>query len=122
MVGYFQDHLNQWNRSMTKNVVGISGDMTPSDRNLKDNITVIPNALDKVKALSGNTFKWKPGHPDGASVTGHDDVGVIAQEVEALGLSGITSTRDGYIHVSYKRLIPIILEAIKELSDKVDAG
>ena len=46
MVGYFQDHLNQWNKSMTKNVVGISGDMTPSDRNLKDNITVIQNALD----------------------------------------------------------------------------
>ncbi len=122
MVGYFQDHLNQWNRSMTKNVVGISGDMTPSDRNLKDNITIIPNALDKVKALTGNTFKWKSGHPDGASVTGHEDVGVIAQEVEALGLSGITSTRDGYKFVSYKRLIPIILEAIKELSDKVDAG
>ena len=122
MVGYFQDHLNQWNRSMTKNVVGISGDMTPSDRNLKDNVTVIPNALDKVKAISGYTFNWKTGHPIGASVTGHDDVGVIAQEVEALGLSGITSTRDGYIHVSYKRLIPVILEAIKELSDKVDAG
>ena len=41
MVGYFQDHLNQRNRIMTKNVVGISGDMTPSDKNLKDNITVI---------------------------------------------------------------------------------
>ena len=122
MVGYFQDHLNQWNRIMTKNVVGISGDMTPSDRNLKDNITVIPNALDKVKALTGNTFQWKSGHPDGASVTGHDDVGVIAQEVEALGLAGITSTRNGYKFVSYKRLIPIMLEAIKELSDKVDAG
>lgn len=122
MVGYFQDHLNQWNRSMTKNVVGISGDMTPSDRNLKDNVTVIPNALDKVKAISGYTFNWKTGHPIGASVTGHDDVGVIAQEVEALGLSGITSTRDGYKFVSYKRLIPIMLEAIKELSAKVDAG
>ena len=122
MVGYFQDHLNEWNRTMTKNVVGISGDMTPSDRNLKDNVTVIPNALDKVKAISGYTFNWKTGHPIGASVTGHDDVGVIAQEVEALGLSGITSTRDGYKFVSYKRLIPIMLEAIKELSAKVDAG
>ena len=66
MVGYFQDHLNQWNRSMTKNVVGISGDMTPSDRNLKDNITEIPNALQKVKAHTGNTYKWKSAHPDRA--------------------------------------------------------
>ena len=123
MVGYFQDHLNQWNRSMTKNFVGISGDMTPSDRNLKDNITIIPNCLDKVKALSGNSFKWKTetGHPPGATSPGPDDLGVIAQEVEALGLPGITSTKDGYKFVSYKRLIPIMLEAIKELSAKVDA-
>ena len=122
MVGYFQDHLNQWNRSMTKNVVGIRGDMTPSDRNLKDNITVIPNALDKVKALTGNTFKWKSGHPDGASVTGHDDVGVIAQEVEALGLPGITTTReDGTKAVRYEKLVPVLIQAIKELSAKVDA-
>ena len=123
MVGYFQDHLNQWNRSMTKNFVGISGDMTPSDRNLKDNITIIPNCLDKVKALSGNTFKWKTetGNPPGATSPGPDDLGVIAQEVEALGLSGITSTKDGYKFVSYKRLIPIMIEAIKELSAKVDA-
>ena len=123
MVGYFQDHLTQWNKSMTKNVVGISGDMTLSDRNLKDNITVIPNCLDKVKALSGNSFKWKTetGHPPGATSPGPDDLGVIAQEVEALGLPGITSTKDGYKFVSYKRLIPIMIEAIKELSAKVDA-
>ena len=30
-----------------------------SDRNLKENITVIPNALDKINSISGNTFKWK---------------------------------------------------------------
>ena len=32
-----------------------------SDRNLKDNITPIPNSLDKINALSGNTFTWKSG-------------------------------------------------------------
>ena len=52
---------------------------------------------------------------------GTDDVGIIAQEVEALGLAGITSTRNGYKSVSYKRLIPVMIEAIKELSAKVDA-
>lgn len=106
---------------MVNNVVGIGRDMTLSDQNLKENITIIPNALDKVKLLTGNTFTWKTGHPEGALVTGNDDVGVIAQEVEALGLSGITSTRGGYKFVSYKRLIPVMLEAIKELSAKVDA-
>ena len=46
---------------MVKNVVGIGGDMTLSDQNLKENITIIPNALDKVKSITGNTFKWKDG-------------------------------------------------------------
>ena len=94
-----------------------------SDENLKDNITVIPNALDKVLAISGNTFTWK----DSVGIdlqpklrVGSEDTGVIAQEVEALGLPGITTTReDGTKAVRYDRLIPILIEAIKELEARV---
>jgi len=47
---------------------------------------------------------------------------VIAQEVEALGLPGIVTTRDnGYKAVRYEKLVPLLIEAIKELSDKVEA-
>ena len=91
-----------------------------SDENLKDNITIIPNALDKVKAISGNTFTWK--HTSKVALPGMDDTGVIAQQVEALGLPGITTTRpDGTKAVRYERLVPVLIEAIKELSAKVDA-
>ena len=120
MDGYMLDPINN-KKLMVRNVVGINGDMSLSDQNLKDNITVIPNALDKIKSLTGNTFKWKEGHPLTALNAGTDDVGIIAQEVEALGLAGITSTRNGYKSVSHKRLIPVMIEAIKELSAKVDA-
>ena len=94
-----------------------------SDRNLKDNITIIPNALDKVNAISGNTFTWKdPSKKEIGPEIGAEDVGVIAQEVEALGLPGITTTRDdGTLAVRYERLVPILIEAIKELSAKVTA-
>ena len=86
-----------------------------SDINLKENINVIPNALDKINAISGNTFNWKGGQKN-------NDVGVIAQEVEALGLPGITTTRDdGTKAVRYEKLIPILIEAVKELSAKVTA-
>ena len=40
----------------------VAGDITAfysSDRNLKENITPIPNALDKIIAISGNTFNWR---------------------------------------------------------------
>ena len=102
----------------------VSGDITAyasvSDVNLKDNVTAIPNALDKVKAISGNTFTWKE-YRDQTPV-GTQDTGVIAQEIEALGLPGITTTRDsGHKAVRYEKIVPILIEAIKELSAKVDA-
>ena len=49
-------------------------------------------------------------------------MGLIAQEVEALGLPGITATRaDGTKGVRYDRLIPVLIEAVKELSAEVTA-
>ena len=86
-----------------------------SDERLKDNITAIEDPLAKVLSISGNTYDWNENsNHDGA------DTGVIAQEVEALGLPGVVTTReDGYKAVRYDRLVPLLIEAIKELSTKV---
>ena len=89
-----------------------------SDISLKDNINPIPNSLDKILSLSGNIFSWNSK----SDYKGTDDIGILAQEVEALGLPGITQTRDnGVKAVRYDRLIPILIEAVKELTAKVDA-
>ena len=94
----------------------VTGDVTAfssSDINLKENISPITKALEKVKSISGNTYTKKS---DGSAHTG-----VIAQEIEALGLPGITTTRSsGYMAVDYEKLVPLLIEAIKELSTKVD--
>ena len=104
------------------NDLHVGGDITAfssSDQNLKENIVVIPNALDKINAISGNTFTWKSNSD---TFLQGDDTGVIAQEVEALGLPGITTTRDdGVKAVNYDKLVPVLIQAIKELSAKVDA-
>ena len=89
-----------------------------SDKRLKDNITPISNALDKVLSISGNTFNWNSA----SSKEGKGDTGVIAQEIEALDLPGVTTIRDDGTHaVAYEKLVPLLIEAIKELSTKVDA-
>ena len=46
---------------------------------------------------------------------------MIAQEIEALELPGLVATRDnGYKAVRYEKLVPLLIEAIKELNEKVD--
>lgn len=99
--------------------ISATGDITAfaaSDKRLKDNISPIENALEKVASISGNTFDWN----DKADKEG-SEIGVIAQEIESLGLPGVTTTReDGYKAVRYEKLVPLLIEAIKELSLKVE--
>jgi hypothetical protein len=86
-----------------------------SDIRLKENVTPIVDAIDKVNKLSGCTFKWK----DCATYNG-DDIGVIAQEVQKVIPSAVKERHDGYLKVDYTRLVPLLLESIKELSQKIE--
>lgn len=93
-----------------------------SDRNLKENIRPIIGALDMVESLTGVYFDWtddyiaKHGGEDGVFVRKHD-VGLIAQDVEAV-LPEIVATRDdGTKAIKYDRLVALLIEAIKELKN-----
>ena len=89
-----------------------------SDENLKKDIKPIENPIAKLLQLSGNTFTWDE---DKQHTYMGDDTGVIAQEVEKLGLPDVVATRDdGTKAVRYEKLIPLLIEAIKELNAKVD--
>ena len=89
--------------------------------NLKSDIRTIPNALDKVGLITGYTYNWKYD-TNYDYLNGKADIGVIAQDVEALGLPGITTTRDdGVKALRYERLVPILIEAVKELTARVKA-
>ena len=87
------------------------------DRKLKENIEVIPNALDKVQALNGVSFDWKK--------TGEKSAGVIAQEVQGVlpeAVKEVTpvSGGDSHLAVNYHALTSILIEAIKELKAELD--
>ena len=90
-----------------------------SDNRLKENIKPINDALDKVKKISGNTYDWKEGFEDIHSHTG-EDVGVIAQEVEAVMPQLVTTREHGYKAVQYEKLTALLIEAIKEQQIKID--
>jgi hypothetical protein len=97
-----------------------------SDISLKENINVIPDALSKLIQINGVEFDWsqsyidKRGGEDGYFIRKRD-VGVIAQEVEKI-LPQVVATRgDGIKAVKYEKLIALLIEAIKELNEKIES-
>jgi hypothetical protein len=107
-----------------------------SDMRLKDKTGEITGALAKVNSLSGFYYKTNAL----GKTLGFDDdriqIGVSAQEVEAVvpeavfaapfdisrdeGTAGQSISGEDYKTVQYERLVPLLIEAIKELNAKVD--
>ena len=113
--------LGTVNPSATQGRIDASNDIvaySTSDIRLKDNIKSIDKALDKVNSIQGIEFDWiEKEEVHGNS--GHD-VGVIAQEIEKI-LPDVVTTRDnGYKAVKYEKIVPLLIEAIKDLSKQVD--
>ena len=96
-----------------------------SDKRYKKNVINIQNPLEKLQQINGVEFDWteeymsQHGGEDGYFIREHD-IGVIAQEIEAI-LPEIVATReDGYKAVKYDRIVALLIEAIKELKSQID--
>ena len=84
-----------------------------SDIRFKENIKPIENAIDKIRKISGNTYDWKEENKVEHGYEGND-VGVIAQEIEAV-LPQLVQTREsGFKAVKYDKLVALLIEGIKE--------
>jgi hypothetical protein len=110
--------------SGTSGEIRATGDITAffSDDRLKDRIENIANPLEKVLKLNG--FYYKPNKT--AQELGYNDqklVGVSAQEVQSILPEVVVPAPidDQYLTVHYEKLIPLLIEAIKELKNEVDA-
>ena len=73
--------------------------------------------MDKVSRLSGYEFDWIPMR--GIHENEGHDLGVIAQEVDKVVPEIVTTRDNGYMAVKYEKLVPLLIEAIKELSGQV---
>ncbi len=106
-----------------------------SDVRLKTNIKVIDNPIEKINKIRGVTFDWVDNitseydfHPDSMHETG-----VIAQEIQEVIPDAVATapfngnytmksgTDNNYLTVQHEKIIPLCIEAIKELSAKVEA-
>ena len=120
------------NASGTQGEIRATNEITAyySDRRLKTNIQVIENAVDKIKKLTGITYTGN----DVASNYGYDvnkrQAGVFADEVESvlpeivrpapfdIADDGGSKSGEYYKTVQYEKLVPLLIEAIKE-QDKI---
>lgn len=89
-----------------------SGDIIAfSDSRLKSEIETINSALDKVSNLRGVYYTNQNNNKR--------SMGVIAQEVQQI-VPEVIATEGKYLGVAYSNLIGILIEAIKELKEKIE--
>ncbi len=110
----------------TANTIKCTGDIIAyaSDDRLKNRIGNIENALDKVNKLNGFTFTANEIAVGLGVEQNTDDVrvGVSAQEVEAVLPEAVrdapVKNDEGYKTVQYEKMVPLLVEAIKELTEQ----
>ncbi|MDP9196469.1 MAG: tail fiber domain-containing protein [Pseudomonadota bacterium] len=94
----------------------------PSDIRLKENIRPIDDALEKLLKIRGVYYDWKnPLSGWKADPKSPADIGVIAQEVEAVFPELVKETETGMKMVNYEHLIGAAIEALRELKAENDA-
>jgi hypothetical protein len=101
------------------NVIGYCA---ASDRRLKQNIRPIADALDKIRTLQGVLYDWTDEFmetvPDNIS---RHDTGLIAQDVQQVLPEVVFIRENGYLGIKYDKVVGLIVQAINELAEKVDA-
>jgi hypothetical protein len=102
----------------------VTGDIIAfvSDDRLKNRINIIENALEKVQSLNGFYYTFNNTAVElGYSPEEVVHVGISAQELlDVLPEAVKTSMNGDYLTVQYEKLVPLLIEAIKELKKEVD--
>jgi hypothetical protein len=113
-----------------------TGDITglTSDKRLKKNIKILSNPLDKLKVLSGFTYDWSLDKCSEAGFEPKDEeqIGVFAQDVQSVipqavkpapfdtDSEGNSISGDNYLTVQYEKIVPLLIECIKEQQKQID--
>jgi len=119
----------------TTGTLSVTGDVIAyaSDKRLKENILIIEDPIEKIKRLRGVHFDWNElakeegFEPDRQK----NEIGVIAQELEAVIPQAVYDApfdhqykgtdRENYKTVKYEKIIPLLIEGIKEQQKQIES-
>jgi len=102
--------------------INATGEITAyytSDYRLKNNKITISNPVEKIKAIEGIEFDWIDDEHVPEHRIGTHDVGLIAQDVQKI-LPEVVREVDGYMSLDYAKIVPLLVEAIKEQQKQID--
>jgi hypothetical protein len=91
--------------------VTAAGFVTASDSRLKQNTRPITDYETILSAVDAVRFQW--------SASGKADVGVIAQSLLRVLPEAVLEDTDGYYKVEYAKLIPVLIQSVKALQERV---
>ena len=116
-----------YNNGAVKAYIDVGGMWIASDRNRKENIKTYPgNALSKLAQLNTYSYRYKMNAEEKAKAAESRDglaqnrevIGIIAQELEKVIPQAVNKNDDGEYFVNYNQVTPVLLQAVKELSEE----
>ena len=101
-------------------VLTVAGTNYPSDARYKKQITRLQNPLEKIMAINGVEYFMRTDEFPSKHFDTKLQVGLIAQEVEKVLPQAVQTGEDGYKAIDYARVVPLLVEAIKEQQKQID--
>lgn len=119
---------------LVSNDIAATGNVTAyySDKRLKENLKVIENALDTVKSWTGYHYNANVLAQSYGYDPNKKEIGLLAQDVQATtpeaveqapfdvsAVKGKSLSGQNYLTLKYERLVPVLVQAIKEMDEAV---
>jgi len=102
--------------------VRTNGSILTSDLRYKKNVqSIIPETVNKLNQLRGSSFEWRTDEFSDKGFSEGTKLGFIAQELKEVYPELVDESNEGYLSVNYNGLIPILVEAIKDLNQQNQA-
>ena len=108
------------NLNVTGNITA-TGTCCASDVRFKKNVETLSDPLSRVSQLRGVEYDWRCDEFSERGFSTDRQIGLIAQEVREVVPQAVIEQSDGYLAVDYARLVPVLIEAIKEQQKRIES-
>jgi len=96
----------------------VNGTTYASDARFKKNIRSIESPLQKLLQLNGVEYDMRKDDFSKNNFSDSREIGLLAQEVEKV-MPAVVNEKDGYKGVDYAKLVPLLIEAIREQEKRI---